>query len=302
MKRSILISLVSIMMPVLASAQALPFVAADYDPSTVAKGGASAVQTSSIAYSAFHNPAAVPFAQQKTDVAAGFAMWAPDGVSTNVISVGGAFNMKQKLGITAGLAYGMNPAYDVTDASGASRGQFKPTEMQLKAGVSYRFLPFLSAGVNIGYASSKLAAGASYGSLDADVFLMAKFDGFKLAAGLSDLGTGITSASGVKYSLPTAVSLGLGYDLSFGEKNAIEVMADGDCYFSGGLAVSVGASYAYDDMIFVRAGYRAGGQTVIPSFLSLGLGVKFAGVRLDLAYLTASSLSNTLALGLGYSF
>ena len=32
------------MMPMLASAQALPFVAADYDPSTVAKGGASAVR------------------------------------------------------------------------------------------------------------------------------------------------------------------------------------------------------------------------------------------------------------------
>ena len=300
--RTLIIILIAIFLPASLSAQALPFTAVDYNPISLAKGGTSIVQTSSVSGAAFTNAASVPFSDLKADLAAGYAMWAPDGVSTNVLSFAGAFNIKQELGIALGVSYGMNPAYDVIDASGASKGQFKPTEMQLKAGVSYRFLPFLSLGANIGYASSKLAAGASYGSLDADVFLMAKFGGFKLAAGLSDLGTGITSASGTKYSLPTAVSVGLGYDLSFGEKNAIEVIADGDYYLSGGLAVSLGACYAYDDLIFVRAGYRAGGQTVLPSFMSLGLGVKFAGVRLDLAYLTASPLSNTIALGLGYSF
>ena len=305
MKKTIIISLVSIMMPMLASAQALPFVAADYDPSTIAKGGASAVQTSSTAYSAFHNPAAVPFAQQKMDVAAGFAMWAPDGVSTNVVSVAGSFNMNQKLGIAAGFAYGMNPAYDVTDASGASKGQFKPTEMQLKAGVSYRFLPFLSVGANVGYASSKLAEGASYGSLDADVFLMAKFGGLKVAAGVSDLGGGVTSASGTKFSLPTAGVLGVGYEAVMAEKHGIEIQADADYYFAGAFAAAVGASYTYGDMVSVRAGYRAGAESVIPSFLSLGAGVKFAGAKLDLAYLIGagdSPVGNTLVLSLGYAF
>lgn len=305
MKKTILISLVSIMMPMLASAQALPFVAADYDPSTVAMGGASAVQTSSIAYSAFHNPAAVPFAQQKADVAAGFAMWAPGGVSTNVVSVAGAFNMNQKLGIAAGFAYGMNPAYDVTDASGSSKGQFKPSEMQLKAGVSYRFLPFLSVGANVGYASSKLAEGASYGSLDADVFLMAGFGDFRIAAGVSDLGSGVTSASGAKFSLPTAGTIGFGYQTVAAEKHGIEAMAEADYYFAGAFAAALGASYTYDDMVFARAGYRYGGKSVIPSFLSLGAGVKFAGARLDLAYLIGagdSPVGNTLALSVGYSF
>lgn len=302
MKKSILVSLVSVMMPMFAAAQALPFVASDYDPATLAKGGASSVQTSSIAYSALHNPAAIPFSELKADVAAAYAMWSPAGVSTNVINVAGAYNMNQKFGVTAALAYGTNPAYDVTDAAGAAKGKFKPTEMQLKAGVSYRFLPFLSVGANVGYASSKLAQNASYGSLDADVFLMAKFGEFKLAAGVSDLGGGITSASGTKYSLPTAAVLGLGYQAEMAQKHGVEVQADADYYLSGAFAAALGLCYDYDDMVFVRAGYRYGGQSVIPSFMSLGLGVKFAGVRLDLAYLTASPLSNTLALGLGYSF
>ena len=38
------------------------------------------------------------------DVAAGYAIWAPSGVSTNVVSVAGAYNMNQKFGVTAGLS------------------------------------------------------------------------------------------------------------------------------------------------------------------------------------------------------
>lgn len=291
--------------PFISSAQALPFTSADYDPVALAKGTASLTQTSSIAYSSFGNAAAIPFSDLKGDFAAGFTMWAPGGVSTNVLNVAGAYNVKQKFGIALGLSYGMNPAYDIYDATGAVKGQFKPSEMQFKAGLSYRFLPFMSVGANIGYASSKLAEGTGYGSLVADVFLMAKFGGFKAAAGVSDLGSGITSASGAKFSLPAAASLGLGYDAVLGEKSLVDVQLDADYYFSGTFAAGAGASYTYDDFISVRAGYRYGGESVIPSFLSLGAGVRFMGIRLDLAYLVASGdspLSNTLSLSVGYNF
>ena len=80
-------------------------------------------------------------------------------------------------------------------------------------------------------------------------------------------------------------------------------MVDADYFFKGGLAASFGATYAFDDMVFVRAGYRYGGQTVVPSFASIGAGVKFIGIKLDLAYLIASeALGNTLALSLGHTF
>jgi hypothetical protein len=58
-------------------------------------------------------------------------------------------------------------------------------------------------------------------------------------------------------------------------------------------------------MVSFRAGYRYGGDSPIPSFASVGAGVKFSGVKLDLAYLIAggdSPMKNTLAIGLGYSF
>jgi hypothetical protein len=58
-------------------------------------------------------------------------------------------------------------------------------------------------------------------------------------------------------------------------------------------------------MVSVRAGYRYGGKSVIPSYASVGAGFKLFGVSLDLAYLIASGdspLQNTLTFGLGYSF
>lgn len=46
-----------------------------------------------------------------------------------------------------------------------------------------------------------------------------------------------------------------------------------------------------------------GTEAALPQFVSLGLGFKFAGVSLDCTYLLASkTLSNTMILGLGYSF
>lgn len=303
MKKTILTILVSAMMPVMAVAQALPFVAADYDPSTLAKGGAGLTQTSSIAYSAFGNAAAVPFSDINGDFVAGYTLWTPGGIASNVINVAGAYNIKQKIGVAAGFSYGMNPVYDIYDPSGVKKGQFKPSDMQVKVGVAYRFLPILSLGVNLGYASSTLTENSAYGSLDADIFLMARFDGFKVAAGVSDLGNGITSAAGIKYPLPTAGVLGVGYEMNFAEVHSIDAQADAEYYFAGGFGASLGASYTYHDLVSVRAGYRYGGQSVLPSFVSVGAGIHFAGVRLDIAYLSGNStIANTLAVSLGYRF
>ena len=66
----------------------------------------------------------------------------------------------------------------------------------------------------------------------------------------------------------------------------------------------LGLEYGIADIAFVRAGYHYGDAAkALPSYASLGLGAQFAGVSLDLAFLTASeSLGNTLLFGLGYSF
>ena len=294
-----------LLIPSLANAQALPFTAADMNPATLAKGGADLTETGSVSHAAFTNAAAVTFSESALDVSAGYTMWQPTSVKSNVINVAGAYNMKGKLGIAAGLYYGVNPSYEVMDQSGATKGTFSPSDMHAAVGVSYRIIPALAVGANIGYATSSLAEGHSYGSVAADFFLMSQFSDFKVAAGVSNVLGSVKSASGVKFALPASAAVGFGYDKEFGEMHAVEAGLDIDFFFDGGLAASVGAGYTFDGLVSVRAGYRYGGDSPIPSFASVGAGVRFSGVKLDLAYLIGagdSPMKNTLSVGLGYAF
>ena len=65
-----------------------------------------------------------------------------------------------------------------------------------------------------------------------------------------------------------------------------------------------GVEYGIADIVFVRGGFHYGDNAKgIPTYASLGLGVQFAGVHLDAAYLTASkTLRNSLQISLGYAF
>lgn len=294
-----------LLIPAVSGAQALPFTIADTDPAALAKGTASLAETGSVSHAAFVNAAAVPFSESTLDVSAGYVMWQPASVKSNVISVAGAYNMKNKLGIAAGLYYGMNPSYEIMDGSGSSQGAFSPSDMHAAVGVSYRFIPALSVGVNFGYATSSLTKDNSYGTVAADFFLMSRFSDFKVTAGVSNVLGTVKSASGAEFCIPGSVAVGAGYDKEFGEKHAVEANLDVDYFFSGWLAAAVGAGYTFEDLVSVRAGYRYGGESPIPSFASVGAGVKFAGVKLDLAYLIAgaeSPMKNTLAVSVGYCF
>lgn len=289
------------LLPAAAGAQALPFVAAEFDASVLGKAGADITETGSVSNAAFSNAAVIPFAETRLDVAAGYTMWGP--TSGNVITASGAYNLKDRLGIAAGFSYGMNPAYDITGPNGASSGTFAPSDMQIGAGVAYRFLDFLSAGANVGYATSSLAEGHSYGAVTADVFVMGAFSGLKVALGVSNLGTSVTSDGGAKFSLPTSVTLGAGYGKTFGEKHGIDLLLDADYFLEGAIAAALGAEYTFNDLVSVRAGYRYGGESPVPSFATVGLGVKWSGIKLNFAYVLGSeAMGNTLAVGLGYCF
>lgn len=297
--------MIAIAVPFVASAQALPFVAADYYASALAMGGAGAAETSSTAFSAFGNAAAVPFSDKSADFAMGYTLWQPELASSNVIVAGGSYNIADKLGFSLGMTYGSYPEYDIFNDSGSNKGTYSPSDIQFKAGAAWRFMPFISAGVSLGFASSSLTEDVSYGAVLADIFLMSKTGDWKVALGVSDLGSAVLSAAGVKFSLPSALTLGVGYDKSFADIHKVNVAFDADCYFEGAVAASLGAEYIFKEMVSFCAGYRYGGDSVIPSYASVGLGGGLYGVSLNVAYVlpvSGSSMSNTLSVAVGYSF
>ncbi len=287
------------LIPALSGAQALPYTVADVDPAILAKGGTALTETGSVSHAAFTNAAAVPFYDSTFDVSAGYVMWQPSAVNSNIINVGVAYNMNGKFGVAGGLYYGMNQEYKSQD------GSFRPSDVHAALGISYRFLDFMSVGLNFGYATSTFAKGQSYGSFAGDAFLMAKIDDFKLTAGVSNVLGKIESAGGNVFKLPASAALGVGYATELADKHAIDAAIDFDYYFSGEIAASVGAEYTFNNMVSGRVGYRYGGESPIPSYASVGVGGKYMGIKLDVAYLIAGSdspMRNTLAIGLGYSF
>ena len=177
----------------------------------------------------------------------------------------------------------------------------------VKAGLGFgwKFLPWLSAGVNVRYLGETLAQGHSYGAVSSDIFLMSKAGAFTVALGVSSLGSAVSSESGESFSQPASVALAAGYLKEFAPEHSIELLLDADYYLYGGAAAAFGAEYSWRDMLSARAGYHYGYRSVIPSYASAGLGLKLFGVSLDFAYLFAPSdspLKNTMTVGLGYSF
>ncbi len=298
--------------------ESMGFTRAIQDPVSAGMGGAGVVLGN--AWSSYRNAAALPFADFRFDVAAGYQGWCPSSDDpTSDVNVGVAWNIgkKRNVSVTAGFTYGICDSYDIFDSSGNSKGTFTPNEIQANVGVAWKFVDFLSVGVNVKYLGNKLADGVSNDAVSTDIFLMTKLSDFKIALGVSSLGSSVDSSSGESFSLPASITLGAGYSHVFGGKHGLDILLDGDYYYNSSTAsVAFGAGYTWNDHVSVRAGYHYGSENsksdgsvvscVIPSYASVGIGGKVLGIRIDAAYLiptgSNSPLKNTFALSLGYSF
>ena len=296
MKKTVLTIWMTVVSVVAAWAQAspaLPFITIDRNPASLAMGATQANK-------ALYNPAVT--ALTGSDVAFSFQSWAPGGAKSTNLNLLGGFKFG-KFGLNVLGAYQAGEAYETMDASGNTGSKFTPSDLLIGLGFGFAFTDNLSAGINLKMASSTLAAkDATYTSFAGDIFVTYATKELKATAGIASLGLPIKSGD-KSYGLPASAKAGADYKFAFGT-SAVNLAADFDFFFTGGIGLGIGAQYGWNDMVFVRAGYHLGtGNAPIPSFASIGLGGKFFGVHVDLSFLTASPvLGNTIAIGLGYSF
>ena len=146
--------------------------------------------------------------------------------------------------------------------------------------------------------------GITQGIDQGDLGVAAGFGPVTAALGISNLGTPVKSNDGTSYPLPASVSAGLTWMQDFADIHSVKVSADADYFLVGHLTAALGAQYCYNSLVSARVGYHLGtDQSVLPSFLTLGLGVQFAGFALDVSYLTANEqLGGTLCAGIRISF
>jgi opacity protein-like surface antigen len=287
--------------------EVLPFTQINHNPVTSAFAGAGSAYNGTAAWSAFSNASILPFYEGTMDMAAGFQMWAPGTSKSTNIGIGTAVRIAPRLAFSVGYALNLYPTDPTFD--------FAAKHHVIALGVGIGLGESFSIGANARYAVENELPDYSLSGFSGDIFMAYQFNpDFRVTAGVSTLGTSVSAKNGKKYSQPTSAQVAVDWGTHFAQVHALHVMADGAYYFSGHYAVAAGLQYSWNEMVFVRAGYRFASkysdtssnevrECVIPSHLAVGIGAKFAGVHIDLSYLTASkALGNTLNIGLGYSF
>lgn len=297
MKKILLFSLMVLLASATLRAQeapALPFIVIDRNPATLAGAGQ--------AVSGLYNPAAVPFTG--SDIVISYQNWAPAVAKATHLNALAGVKLGKKLGLQVQLGIQNGEPYDLTDGSGNVTGSFKPSDVLFDVGMGFCFNKYLSGGVQLGFASSKLAADTRVTSLMTSLYVLFAKDGLRASAGVANLGTSVKASDGTSFGIPSSLKVGGAYKLGFGGAHAIDFKAEFDLFFTGGIGLSAGAEYGLKNLLFVRGGYHLGGaKAPLPSYASVGLGVKLYGFHLDAAYLLASeTLGNTLSIGLGYAF
>lgn len=300
---SAIVAALSAAVSVYAQNEAFVWMSQYRDPVYSAMAGASAASSYDIVYSAFRNPAAIAFSSERHG-AAGAAYSMSLGTAESGIYAGTGLKIGKRIGLAAAGNYNPGSSYEVFDDFGNYGGSFKTSSMMFSAGLGVKVIEMLSVGVNLKYASESIAPDYTPGAFASDVYVMFKWKGLGVSAGAANVGTKVKEESGTAFSLPSSARVAVNYAATFASVHYVEANLDADYYFSGKPSVALGVQYGFDKWVFVRAGYRYS-LAVVPSFASVGLGVGFAGVRLNAAYLIATGdvpQKNTISLGLEYGF
>lgn len=274
---------------------ALGLIRIDRNPRTSGLAGAGSASVGNGAYAAFKNAAALPSLQGLGDAFTSVQLWEMSNEvdKTTNVAAGTGFRFGQ-LGVAVGGVF----------QTGVKTGDFSPKDYMLSLGLAYNIKDIVSVGVNARYAGQILAPSAKVGGFSMDVSVLGHITPeLSVAGSVACLGPKV-KGSVADYSQPTYAGIGLAWKHALAQKHGLELMLDGEYSFNNAFAAAAGAEYAYDDMAFLRVGYRlAGKNAVIPSHLAVGVGFRIMGFRTDMSYLTASPvLGNTLTFGIGYSF
>lgn len=283
-----------------AAAQTLPSLLVNSDPAAMGAAGISAL--GSEAYPLQGYAASSALMKGTASVGVSYGSWQPSAAADKLLGASAAVLLKEKFSVALEFKNFTQPTYEVTGPTGVVSQitpTFTPKESSFALGLGYRIMPGLSAALTVRSTSSVLAKDAKASAIGVD--LSAVYSKDKLAAGLAvcNLG-GKVNYGGGDYSQPSLFKAGVSYAVIDGLKAA----AEASYLFEGAFGASLGAEYSYADMVFARAGYHLGSKDLgIPSYASLGLGAKYAGIGLNLAYLLASeTIGGSFLAGLSYSF
>ena len=269
-------------------------------PSDAASLGKAGAGLPSASWASFGDMGAVALASDGFAAGLSYSSLVPG--KQQGISAGFYLPLNGGLAVSAGAMLLKGEPYEEFNSLGSSIGEHTPSDMKINAGVSYKITDNLSAAAVFRFLRSDIASNVNLTAFCADLGASGVFGPVMASAGLRNLGPSVKDSGGSAYPLPSNIFVAGEYGLTLAESSAVNVGLSSELYFSAGLSASAGVEYAFKDMVFARAGYHLGNE-LLPSFLSAGIGLKFAGASIDFAYLLASeTIGGSMIVGLGYSF
>ena len=201
-------------------------------------------------------------AAHRVDAAVSFGKWAPQQLNFSALQAGGFLALSEGFGLRLDFRTNRSPEFTQIDLGDN-----------------------LFIDVNGKYFSTDLA-GNNASAFGGDVAFHYVKNGLTLGLKGADLGTKYSFGENA-YALPMRVLAGGSYCMAPADKHAITLAADLGYILPKeykAFTAAVGAEYAFNQMIFARAGYHFS-SAVAPRFASFGLGFAFKGIGLDAAYL-----------------
>ena len=235
----------------------------------------------------------------KLEVKAFYGMWAPKTAGSTLAGGDVFFRASDRFALSVEGRTFLDKPYEIASAQGMVKGEFRPSDLIVGLGASFAATDFLSIGVKARMLSSSIAENARGMAFCADLRVGLERESFSVGLGARNIGSQLSYGVG-SYPLPMLAAL----DGAMRPLDGLTLAAELDYLFSGALMAGLGVEYTIADIVSLRGGFHYGDAAkALPTYASLGLGLQFAGVSLDVAFLTASqSLGNTLLFGLGYSF
>ncbi len=279
------------------SAQTLSSLLVPSGPESLALAGSTLARPAGV-FAATDNASAISLSDKSFALGASYNLWAPQNVGSSVADASAFFRISERFAFGLGGRFYSSKEMAATNLNGATIDTFTPKDIIGNLALSYRVLDGLSIGVTGKYVSSSIAPDLSGTAFGADVSVSCAHGPFSASAALCNLGSAVSYGSS-SYSLPMLAKAGAAFSLK-----GLTVSAEADYLFDGAFAASLGAEFGLAKIAFLRAGYHYGSsEKGLPTFASAGIGLKFAGVELNAAYLFASeTLGGTMTFGLGYSF
>lgn len=257
-------------------------------------------------YTIYKSDAAHLSSTDKGAFGVSYSSWLPGSLDATVLNAKGFFNISPKIGVSIGYTQPLLKPFPIVNDQGVDLGQFTPIEFAAEGGVSALIFKRVSASVNFKYIYSDIGGPLVGQAVAGDVSLLYHPGAFNLGVKVANLGSAMDWGNGA-HPLPAFAELGSLYNLTMGKNHTLLFSGRAALLFSDGSPLfAAGLEYALKESYFLRVGGNyAYGADNLPSFLSVGAGVKLAGINLNFVYLLGQSdtpINGSFSIGLGYSF